>query len=100
MKTTNKIPAIVFIAVLTAITVLFWVVLSIYRVFTDKPKIDVPSEVLEPINPTLDLQTLEKVQSSLYFEEGQTPAIQTVVTVASPIPTATMTATTSGEVNR
>lgn len=79
-----KAPRLVTVAILTTITVVFWVFLSVYRVLTTKPEPNVPPEILAPINPNLDKQTLETLSDRVFFEEGE-------VTLPAPLPTATLT---------
>jgi len=49
----------------------FWVFFGLYGVLTKKPEVDVPTNLLDPINPTLDTTVLNQIQNRLYFEEGQ-----------------------------
>lgn len=70
MKKT-KTPNLVTLVVLTTITVLFWVFFSLYRVFTDEPSYDVPAEILEPVSPTLDSSLIDKIESRIFFREGE-----------------------------
>ena len=84
----RKPPNLVIIAILTTITVVFWVFFSIYRVFTDEPSYDVPAEILEPVSPTLDTSLIDKIESRIFFREGE---VVTQIQIASP--TATPTAT-------
>lgn len=84
----RKTPNLVTIAILTTITVVFWVFFSVYRVFTDQPSYDVPAEILEPVSPTLDTGLIDKIQSRIFFSEGE---VVTQIQIASP--TATPTAT-------
>ena len=90
-----KTPSLVTIAILTTITVIFWVFFSVYRVFATKPTTSVPAEILEPISPTLDKTILDKIQQGVFISEEQIP--QTIITVpsspptSSPLPTPTLT---------
>lgn len=70
MKTT-KLPSLVSIAILTTITILFWTVFNVYRVLTNKAPITIQENLMEPLSPNLDTQTLDKIQNSLVFEENQ-----------------------------
>ncbi len=94
----SKVPSLVSIAILTAITSVFWIFFSVYRIFTTKPAPKVPEEILAPISPELDKVAIGKVQGRIFFEEGQIP--QTSVTLAptstpssSPSPLASPSAT-------
>jgi hypothetical protein len=93
-----KTPNFVTIAVLTTITIVFWVLFGVYRVFTTEPSPDVPDDILEDVNPSLDTNALDALQSKLFFEEGQIGEIEFVSTVSptetqTPTPTETPTAT-------
>jgi hypothetical protein len=70
-----KPPRLVTIAVITTVTVIFWVFFGLYQILTKKTEVDVPQVLLEEINPTLDTTTLNQIQSRLYFEEGQVEPI-------------------------
>lgn len=100
-----KTPNLVTVVILTTITVVFWVLFTVYRAFTQRPTPTVPPEILEPLTPDLDSAVLAKIQSRLFFEEGQIPQIP-ILTPApsalpspqatpSPTPTATSEATLS-----
>ena len=67
----RKTPNLVTIAILTTITVVFWVFFSVYRVFTDEPSYAVPAEILEPVSPTLDASLIDKIESRIFFSEGE-----------------------------
>ena len=88
MNTKNsKLPNIVAILVLTVLTSLMWISFSVYRALTTKPAPVVPQAVTQPLTPTLDTTTINKVESSLFLDSSQIP--QNVVTTASSIPAAT-----------
>jgi len=57
----KKLPSVVILLILTAITAVFWISFSVYRVFTKPKSINIPSEVTTPINPSLDLDTLNEI---------------------------------------
>lgn len=71
MKRT-KPPNLVTLAVMTTITVILWIGLSVYRVLTTKPPIDVPLEILEPISADLETDALAQIKQRVYFEKGET----------------------------
>lgn len=58
----KKLPSIVILLILTAITAVFWISFSVYRVFTKPKPINIPGEVTAPINPSLDLDTLNEIE--------------------------------------
>lgn len=85
-----KAPKLVHIAILTTITVLAWVFFETYRALTSQPDVNVPEEILEPLNPNLDTATLDKINQRVYFEESK--IIELLVQ-----PTPTPVATPSGQ---
>lgn len=78
----QKLPTIVVIAILTLITTLLWAFFDITRAFLKKPDIKVEASTIVPIDPSLDLETLNLLQSATFFEEGQVAEI--VIPSASP----------------
>lgn len=58
----NKLPSIIILLILTAITVIFWVSFTVYRVFTKEDAYVVPEEIIKPIEPRLDTKTLDEVE--------------------------------------
>ena len=95
MKTRKKLPSIVTIAILTSVTAVFWLFFTAFRAFTKKEKIDVPTEILAPLNPKLDQKALEMLDSRYYIEEDQIP--DTVIATPSPTPTETSIPSGEGE---
>jgi hypothetical protein len=79
----TKLPSLVTILILTLITALMWIGFNVYRAFTQKPVPSVPSEISQPLTPTLDQDTINKIQSSLFFDQSQIP--QLTIT-GSPLP--------------
>lgn len=63
-----KLPGLVTILILSAITVCFWVGLDIYRALTVKPAPPVPAEVLNYLDPNLDEATLNELEQRVYIE--------------------------------
>lgn len=61
----SKLPRGVNILILTTITVVMWISLTVYRSWTEKPKPEVPPEVIAPLNPALNLEQIEKVRQKL-----------------------------------
>ena len=100
-----KTPNLVTIFVLTTITLIFWVFFSVYRAFSQQPAPGVAPEILEPLTPTLDAATIDKIEGRTFFAEGQVPQIP-ILTVSpsglpspqgapTPTPTATIEAALS-----
>lgn len=67
----DKKPSYVNIGILTIITTISWVFFSAYRVLTAEPTPDIPSEVLTPFSPELDIAKIDEIQGRIFFEEGQ-----------------------------
>lgn len=89
----EKLPKIILILILTLLTSIVWVSLNVYRSFTVKPSPSVPEEISKPLTPSLDQNTMKKVESRIFFEDSQIPDLissQTQVTpTPSPIPEST-----------
>lgn len=90
-----KVPAFVTVLILTTITLVFWVFFGVYRVFTKASSPNIPANIMEPLNPNLDKNTLDLLQGRTYFEEGSVPIIPiltpTPETIISPQVTITPT---------
>lgn len=82
-----KPPSLVTIAIMTLITVVFWTFFSVYRVLTDDQPIDIPEEVLKPINPTLDEKAMSELEKRFYLEENEIPEL--ILRTPEPSPTLT-----------
>lgn len=81
----TKLPSLVTILVLTLITTLMWIGFNIYRAFAQKPAPAVPDEISQPLTPTLDRDTISKIQSSLFFDQSQVPQINITGTTPAPV---------------
>lgn len=62
-----KQPSYMTLAILSVITVFFWIIFSVIRLIQKPVDTKVPNEILSPITPTLDLETLENVKNSKYY---------------------------------
>lgn len=67
-----KIPSIVTVLILTVITISFWIVFSVVRIFRTEPTPSIPPEILNPLDPNYDKTMVDKIEKRLYFEQGQT----------------------------
>jgi|SRR3972149_660447 len=87
-----KAPRLLTTAILTTITVVFWIFFEVYKIFVSTPNINVPEKLLDPIDPSLNVDVLREIESKVYFEEAQIP--ETIITPAStlilPTPTPTI----------
>lgn len=73
-----KAPRLVTVAITTTITVIFWIFFTLYQVLTTKPPSSVAPELLAPIDPTLDTNSLSELKNRVYFEEGSFIPLKTV----------------------
>ena len=101
----RKVPSLVVLAVLTVVTVLAWIVLNIIIFATKESAPTVPKEVLNPLNPELNLQALQDIEKRFYLEADEIPetiisplssseeATPTASPISSPQATATASAT-------
>jgi hypothetical protein len=67
----RKAPRFVTVAILTTITVVFWVFYGLYNILTSTPPVNVPPEILAPIDPTLNKKALDNIQNRIFFEENE-----------------------------
>lgn len=61
----NKLPKLVVLMVLTLITTLFWIMFSVYNSYRSEPNVSVTPQMLEPISPNLDSETIVKIKERL-----------------------------------
>lgn len=66
----QKLPNIVSIAILTVITVFFWIGLDLYRALTIAPPPTVSPAVLAKLDPSLDQESLDKLQQRVYNQSS------------------------------
>ena len=71
----NKLPSVITILILTLITIVVWISLSIYRALSKKPAPSVPEEISKSLTPTLDMDSLGKIQSRLFLDDIQIPEV-------------------------
>ena len=60
---------------MTLITVVFWTFFGVFRIFTSTEPIDVPENILKPIDPTLDKEVLNNLESKNHLEPHEIPEI-------------------------
>ena len=88
----NKLPSIITILILTLITVVVWVSLSIYWALSKKSAPSIPEEISKPLTPTLDMDSLNKIQARLFLDDSQIPEVTfTQSAIPTPQPEATPT---------
>lgn len=85
-----KSPRLVTLAIVSTATIIFWIFFEVYRIFTATPAVNVPPELLYPINPSLDAPTLQNIENRLFFEEGDIPekpeSLNQIITEVTPTP--------------
>lgn len=62
-------PSILTVAVITTVTIIFWIFFSVYQILTSKPDVDIPAQLLKPINPTLNQEILSNLNEGLDFQK-------------------------------
>lgn len=81
----QKTPSLVTIGILTVITVIFWITFGVVRIFKGESQaVAIPAEILEPLNPTLDKNVVDKLYQRIYFDKGQD--FETVTVEEPPVP--------------
>lgn len=86
MKDKVKAPNLVVIAILSVITIVFWIGFSVFRAFTKEPDPKVPAEILAPLNPTLDLEALNRLERRNWLTESEIGDTQLVLPTTTPQP--------------
>ena len=85
----RKAPVIVTIMTLTVITVVFWIIFGVFRLLKTPTVLkDVPEEIVSPLTPTLDIETLRGLENRLFFSDTEIGAgnISAVDFLPSPEP--------------
>lgn len=67
----NKLPKAVTLAILTLITVFFWIFFSVFRLLATKPNTKVPEPVLLPFSSDLNKEIVKEMGTRIFFEKGQ-----------------------------
>jgi len=67
----RKLPNLVNIAIITLITIITWIGFGVYRQVTSEPEPVVNTEILEPLNPTLDSTTLVQLENRVYLDDSE-----------------------------
>ncbi|EKD57424.1 MAG: hypothetical protein ACD_57C00307G0002, partial [uncultured bacterium] len=71
----NSLPKPITILILTLLTALVWVGLNIYRSIAIKPAAPVSEDILKPLNPTLDTETIQKIEAAIFIQDSEVPPI-------------------------
>ena len=64
-----KVPSLVTVGILTAITVFFWIAFGVIKAFSNKETSTIPKNISNPLTPTLNEKAIENFKGRLYFEE-------------------------------
>lgn len=64
-----KPPSIITVAIVTTITIIFWIFFEVYQILTGEADINIPEELLKPINPTLNQETLSSLKGRINFQK-------------------------------
>ncbi len=91
MRKKLKTPTLVTTAVLTLITVIFWVAFEVYRTITHKPPPVVPEEIILPLNPTLDQNILNGLSKRINLGESEVGNLTAENQTPTPVPTPEVT---------
>lgn len=77
-----KRPTYLFVIILTTVTIVFWIAYEVYLILTTTPQSSVDPKILEPLNPSLDVETLDDLNNRIYFEKDQetNPVTATTIT--------------------
>lgn len=74
------LPKPITILILTLLTAILWVGMSIYRTVTVKPPTPVPENISKPINPSLNTDVIQKIETRIYIPDSEIPQLNTVTT--------------------
>ena len=91
----GKKPFIINLLIFTVITIVIWIMYSIYIAISSPAVINVPESALQSFDPTLDVEGLTKLQQSIYLSEEELE--ESVTTITIPEDTETEVATDETE---
>jgi len=66
-----KIPSLVTTMILTVVTISFWIVFSVIRIFKTQETPDIPPEILNPLKASYDKTVVDKIEKRIYFDKEQ-----------------------------
>lgn len=75
MKKTRQ-PSLVTISIITTITIVSWVLFSVYEAIVNTQPNPISEEILLPIDPQLDISTLKNIEKRTYFDNNQIQKFQ------------------------
>lgn len=62
----EKLPGVIVIFILTVITIVFWVSFRIYITVSNNKPVTVSEEILLPVDPKLDTETINQMEGRIY----------------------------------
>ena len=68
-----KTPSLIPILTLTLITVVMWVSLDVYRAIQKPVTIEVPTNISQPLTPTLDQTVISQIETRTFLDNSQIP---------------------------
>ena len=102
MKGKIKAPPIITIFALTVITLVFWIGFEVYRAFTKTTPPEIKPQILIPLSPALDLETLNRLQNRVLVSDSEISDEIVVIPVQTASPSGIVEeqeiATNSGEI--
>lgn len=96
----QKRSRLVTFALLTTVTVLTWVSVETYLIVKKTTIEEIPPEIIENIDPTLDTDILNTVEKRRFFNENTIPAVINSQASQSEEQKAQSTATSSGQLQK
>jgi hypothetical protein len=69
----KKLTRLIPILILTLITVVMWISLDVVRLLKKTPELVVPTEVSQPLTPTLDESSINQIESRIFLNDSQIP---------------------------
>jgi len=70
----QKIPGLISVLILTLITIVMWVSLDVIRAFKKVTPSVVPSEISQPIIPSLDQISISQIESRIFLDDSLIPS--------------------------
>lgn len=93
----QKIPGLISVLILTLITIVMWVSLDVIRAFQKTAPSNVPTEISQPITPSLDQISITQIESRIFLDNSLIPSGITaspLTPASSPTPLPTIEPTT------
>lgn len=88
----KALPKPITLLILTLLTAALWVGLSVYRTLAVKPASPVPENIVKALDPKLNTQVIQKIESAIYIPDSEIPPLnieggQGFSAIATPVPT-------------